>query len=396
MVKITRRKIILIVAAVLFILTSYLLVAMSQRPRNRLSEAEAISTIKGQYPNLKDYPSNKLPPRSIKTKATKRGWYIAFIQEGSGRPVLSAFCYFINNQKAVTATGSYIPPVAADTNTDFSARTCSPDGIHHKTVVSSGRPQQPHPSIAQATPKPAPQKPSTPSTDAAQMPTGDLPGWHQVLADDFTGNAVDATKWGVYDGQPIGAPAAWWSSSHVVVHNGFAELQTYKDPANSNRWVSGGMSSAPGLKQTYGKYEVRFRADKGKGVALAFLLMPSDNTWPPEIDFAEDDDGTRNPMFSYLHFGVDNTQIEKKVTVDTTQWHTMGVEWTPHHLTYTLDGNPWSSVESANVPSKPMEMDLQAQITEACTDTAPQFCPDSTTPEHVNVQIDWVVAYSRM
>lgn len=419
--KITRRKLIVIIAAVLFIITGYLIVAMSQRPKNKLSQAEVISAIKDKYPNLKYYPSNNLPPKSIKTEATKKGWYVAFIQEGSGRPILSAQCYFVNNQKVITATGSYVPPTTADTNAGFSARTCSPDGSYHK-MAPSPKPQQPHP-VAPAAPQSSstprtqgttqnaslpptvgpPATPSsrsdtqpTPSPSGQTMPVGDLPGWHQVFADDFTGSTIDAAKWGIYDGQPMGAPAAWWNPSHVVVHDGLAELQTYKDPLINNRWVSGGMSSAPGLKQTYGKYEVRFRADKGKGVALAFLLMPSDNTWPPEIDFAEDDDGTRNPMFSYLHFGADNTQIEKKITVDTTQWHTMGVEWTPHHLIYTLDGNPWSSIESANVPSKPMEMDLQAQITEACTDSATQFCTDSTTPEHVNVQIDWVVAYSRM
>ena len=35
----------------------------------------------------------------------------------------------------------------------------------------------------------------------------------------------------------------------------------------SNRWVSGGMSSSHALKQTYGKYLVRFRATKGYGVS---------------------------------------------------------------------------------------------------------------------------------
>jgi hypothetical protein len=50
-----------------------------------ISELKAIEIIKNQFPELKGYPSDMLPPQSIKTEKTDDGWYLAFIQEGSAR-----------------------------------------------------------------------------------------------------------------------------------------------------------------------------------------------------------------------------------------------------------------------------------------------------------------------
>src|SRR5439155_3055 len=85
-------------------------------------------------------------------------------------------------------------------------------------------------------------------------------------------------------GQPGGDPGGWWDPSHVVVHDGMVELQNYQDPILGNRWVSGGLSSASAPKQTFGKYLVRFRMDKGNGIAGIALLWPSSGGWPAESD----------------------------------------------------------------------------------------------------------------
>jgi len=212
-----------------------------------------------------------------------------------------------------------------------------------------------------------------------------------VFSDDFTGTALKASAWGAYSGQPGGDPGGWWDPSHVAVHNGMLDLQTYRDPAFGNRWVSGGVSSAPALTQLYGKYLVRFRIDKGVGVAGVLLLWPSNGSWPPEIDFGEDGGGDRSQSTATLHYGSNDSQMAQSVTADFSQWHTMGVEWTAGQLKFTLDGAVWGAMNSAHVPSIPMELDLQAQGG-TCGDTWVP-CPDATTSAHVNMQIDWVAAY---
>jgi beta-glucanase (GH16 family) len=239
-------------------------------------------------------------------------------------------------------------------------------------------------------------EPTPAAISGMPMPTADLPGWRRVFADDFTGAALDAASWGAYSGQPQGDPGGWWEPSHTVVAGGAALLRTYRDPDRSGRWVSGGMSSAPGLKQTYGKYLVRFRMDRGYGVAPVLLLFPSADHWPPEIDFAEDGGAThvRDHTTATLHYGVrpNDRQIQRRVDADFTRWHTAGVEWTAGRLTYTLDGRPWATLAGPEVPAEPMELDLQTQAGTLGDPWTP--APDATTPPEVDMQIDWVVAYS--
>ena len=197
------------------------------------------------------------------------------------------------------------------------------------------------------------------------MPTGDRPGWRRVFSDDFVGTALDEDRWGAYWGQPAGDPGGWWEPSHVEVGGGAAILRTYRDPAVGGRWVSGGMSSAPALKQRYGKYEVRFRMDAGYGIFPVLLLFASADRWPPEIDFAEDGGNTRvrDHMNATLHYGVrpNNRQIQRRVFADFTRWHTMGVEWTAGRIAYTLDGEVWATLTGPNVPAERMELDIQTQ-----------------------------------
>jgi beta-glucanase (GH16 family) len=230
---------------------------------------------------------------------------------------------------------------------------------------------------------------ATPSGVA--MPAGNLPGWQMVFADDFSGTSLNTNSWGTYQGQPGGDPGGWWDPSHVVLRSGVLELQSYQDPALGNRWVSGGLSSARALTQTYGKYLVRFRMDKGDGIAGIALLWPSNGGWPPEIDFAEDGGGNRSTTLATLHYGSANNQVQRSVAADFSQWHTIGVEWTPGQLVYTLDGAAWATVVDANVPAVPMEMDLQTQAGTCGDQWNP--CADATTPAHVSMQVDWVVAY---
>ncbi len=232
----------------------------------------------------------------------------------------------------------------------------------------------------------------TPSS-AGAMPRGNPPGWRRVFADDFRAG-LRSSKWGTYTGQPGGDPGGWWDPSHVVVKNGVLNLQSYRDPRFGNRWVSGGVSNAPALKQTYGKYLVRFRVDAGEGIAAILLLWPSDDNWPPEIDFGEDGGETaqRNHMTATLHFGSADKQTERTVHANFSRWHTLGVEWSPGRLVYTLDRRRWASLASSQVPDKPMEMDIQTQAGTCGVSYAP--CPDSSTPSRVDMQVDWVIAYA--
>ena len=233
------------------------------------------------------------------------------------------------------------------------------------------------------------------SPSGQAMPVGDIPGWHQVFADDFSGTTLNTSNWGPYSGQPGGDTAGWWSPSHIVVGNCLLTLKGYKDAAaKPGVFVTGGVGMKGTHAQTYGKYLVRMRADKGDGISAIALLWPQADVWPPEVNVFEDGGGNRTSTTATLHCGpngIDNYQIQKTLTgYDFSQWHTLGVEWTAGKLVYTIDGTPWATVTDAGVPSIPMVLDLQSQSLE-CSQW--NTCLDSSTPAEVDMQIDWVVAY---
>jgi hypothetical protein len=91
-----------------------------------ISEKTAIALIQSRYTDLQSYPSDQLPPKSITTEKATNGWYVAFVQEGSGRPIISAKCFFVSTDKKITANGEYAPQVGDDSTAEFSPKTCLP------------------------------------------------------------------------------------------------------------------------------------------------------------------------------------------------------------------------------------------------------------------------------
>jgi beta-glucanase (GH16 family) len=225
------------------------------------------------------------------------------------------------------------------------------------------------------------------------MPTGNIAGWHEVFSDSFPGRSLNRSKWRLYQGRPGGDPAGWFEPSHVRVSHGMLVVSAYRDAKRGGRWATGGLSSSPGLVQTYGKYLVRFRMDQGIGVGHALVLWPASNTWPPEIDFSEDNGSARNSTLGTLHYGVTDHHMATKIAVDLTQWHTLGVEWLPSSLVYTLDGRAWHHLAAGAVSAVPMVLDIQTQNW-PCTGTW-GVCPDARTPPVVRMEVNWVVAYAR-
>ena len=125
----------------------------------------------------------------------------------------------------------------------------------------------------------------------------------------------------------------------------------------------------------------------------AALLMPANNSWPPEIDFSEDNGSGRTGTLATLHYGKDDTHADAWLeSVNLTQWHTLGVQWTPGKLQYTIDGRIWKTMTGSSVPVLPMVLDLQTQ-TWPCSGTWGR-CPNASTPRVVRMYVDWVAAYA--
>jgi hypothetical protein len=238
------------------------------------------------------------------------------------------------------------------------------------------------------------------SPSGEPMPTGDLPGWRLVFADDFTTDvplgkfpSAVSSKWSAYqDGwNDTSKNGTYYPSKVVSIHGGLMNLNLHTE--NGIHMVSAPVPKVPGATgsgggQLYGRYVIRFRADPVAHYKTAWLLWPDSETWPRdgEIDFPEGDlDGT---ISGFMHrqngtSGGDQDAYDTLVTY--TSWHTATIEWTAAACKFILDGTTIGN-STSRIPSTPMHWVIQTET--ALSGGAP------ADGDVGNVQIDWVAVYA--
>ena len=247
---------------------------------------------------------------------------------------------------------------------------------------------------------PTPPPPSTTDPSGVAVPTGDVPGFHQVFADTFNtsiplGSFSRSTP-GWTDTYPYPWPDTtgnghYYPEKVISTHDGVMDLFLHTDP------TLGPLVAAPvptwngGPDQTYGRYVIRFKADSVPGYKTAWLLWPSDDVWPAhgEIDFPEGSlDGT---IGGYVHYMNGTSGGDQYAMPDTGvryadgNWHTATIDWLPSGVTFTLDGNVVGKT-TQRIPSTPMHWVIQTE-----TDTGGP-APSPSASGHV--LIDWVAVYA--
>lgn len=130
---------------------------------------------------------------------------------------------------------------------------------------------------------------------------------------------------------------------------------------------------------TYGRVVVRCRLPKGSFKGLA-LLWPADGNWPPEIDFYEIGAmwSERERCNQTLHWGFPHEMRQTHYFGDFSQWHKIGVKWSPGVLRYICDGKLEQIVRSEHVPSLPMKLHLKSSPGNMATKDLGMF------------EVDWV------
>jgi beta-glucanase (GH16 family) len=202
---------------------------------------------------------------------------------------------------------------------------------------------------------------------------------------DFTGKSVDKSTWDVYDSKGNGG-VGWRRPSAIAVESNALRIKAKGD-------VSGGLSQK--FSQTYGRWVVRAKMEKGNGYGPALLLWPDSENWPEdgEIDFLELPKGDRSEALMTSHWGADNAQASHGVTGDYSQWHTYTVDWLPDRLVFYIDDiEQWRVTDPAAIPTKPMHLALQNDIG-ACNDGW-IGCRDASTPATVSLWVSSVRVYS--
>lgn len=224
---------------------------------------------------------------------------------------------------------------------------------------------------------------AAPLTADPVQPAATSGSFTQVFSDQF--DTLNTNTWTRYNGTPNCCPQSGWAKTHVVATGGAMNILTYRDSARGNKWISGGVSMARSVNQTYGRWSIRFRMDKGVGTGMDVALRPSGSG--TVVDWAEqstDHGAARDVETATLHYG--NTRVHAKVNGDFSQWHTMTLDWTPGKITVSLDGKAWANYTS-HVPSAPMHLIMQSNVG---TNGFTGVMPNASTPAKVAFQIDSV------
>jgi hypothetical protein len=229
---------------------------------------------------------------------------------------------------------------------------------------------------------------------------GDIAGWHQIFADDFTTDvplgsfpsAVSA-MWTAYpDGSSDTSKNGTYYPSKVVSIQG-GIMNFYLHTENGVHMVVAPEPKLPGATGSeggllYGRYAACFRADPVPGYKTAWLLWPDSETWPRdgEIDFPEGNLDSTIGAFMHRQNGTSGSDQDAYSTSATyPSWHTVVIEWSASACRFILDGTVIGT-STSRIPDTPMHWVLQTET--ALSGGAP------ANDASGNVQIDWVAAYT--
>lgn len=251
---------------------------------------------------------------------------------------------------------------------------------------NSGSPSQPQPS-----------KPSGPANHDRNQAAID--GWQMDYFEGFD-SSIKQTKWVQYGwGDPAVGHGCMgvMSQRNSFTRDGKLVIRTQYE---NGQWSTGGAGSGDVFTASRGRWEVRAKFPKAKGVGYAFLLWPKDEGWPPEIDFAEGRVNGPRVEATY-HWDPDNKQQQAFLdNHDMHGWHTYGVIVEKDHIIFTLDGKEWGRIKHPNVTDKQMFLGVQAGAMNPNginkhTETVDGGVPNPLTPAVSDIEIDYVAHYVR-
>ncbi len=160
---------------------------------------------------------------------------------------------------------------------------------------------------------------------------------------------------------------AWYLPSGVRVSGGALHLVATATPTRGRTksgspltypYTSGMVTTMNSFAFTYGYVQVEAKLPGGKGTWPALWLLPESETWPPEIDIMENFGSPhtiRSTYFWSVSGAVKFADKTARTSADLTDgYHTYGLLWRPHSLTWDLDGKVVDRYTGSYVPHQPM------------------------------------------
>ena len=224
---------------------------------------------------------------------------------------------------------------------------------------------------------------------ANELPLGDLPGWRQTLTEDFSVDqpagqfpGAYSSKWMSYDGFVDTSGEGDYAQRIISAHDSMLDLHLHTE--NGRPLAAAPVPLVDGTwgGQTYGRFSVRLKADPLVGYGAALLLWSDANDWNEgEIDFPESHLDQTVTAANHCPGDPMRNCYQVGTKARFSDWHVYTINWTPHLLSFEVDGKTVGST-AEHIPTSPMHWVLQFGTA---------GIPDAATEGHV--LIDWATIY---
>ena len=218
---------------------------------------------------------------------------------------------------------------------------------------------------------------------ALAAPPGGAASWPKTFSDEFSGTAIDTTKWS-YGSLPWGGQhhtadySSWITPEDSYLTNGMLVLrcrQAVGSEFGGYPFSEGFVHSHGHLDYTYGYVEIRARFPLGAGTWPAFWSLSWTAGWPPEFDIAELFGGGDDRMHMGLAYSSGGTQWDSSNFYQSSEafqnWHTYGLEWGPGYAIWYKDGALKKAIYASYVPSVSMYVMLNSGMRYSTNATTP-------------------------
>jgi len=172
---------------------------------------------------------------------------------------------------------------------------------------------------------------------------------------------------------------------------GYPTPETKRSIVNDFPFIAGMISANKSFSQTYGYWEIKCRFEATKGHHWALWLLPTDNSWPPEIDIVEYVGHAPDEYYMTGHWDDGEgheSNFQTFTGADMRQWNIFGFEWTPEEMIWYLNGQ--EKKRMANFVDKPMYFLMTPEIGSRWTGE-----PDETTVWPMVGEVDYIRVYKR-
>lgn len=189
----------------------------------------------------------------------------------------------------------------------------------------------------------------------------------------FDGGVPDPAKWNVADGAwSHNRELQYYAPDSVRVERGRMIITAENRPIGDREYSSAHVSTENLHEQKYGRWEIRAKLPTSQGMWPAIWLLPSDGSWPPEIDIIELVGKEPNTVHHSYHWGplrdglnpwdLGQSAVNKTSGMNFRKsFHDFAVEWTPQGITWFVDGQPVHH-HAENLPDAPMYLIINTAI----------------------------------